>query len=100
MTTAGVLVLDIVVFSINHPLLQGYEALEMSVLKTQCQDEDDAYIATTSVSESTTEGDEALKLVGRERTARFSEEDNRRVLRKLVSVLIIGRTTRQLTVTM
>ncbi|KAH9853799.1 major facilitator superfamily domain-containing protein [Lenzites betulinus] len=55
----------------------------MSVLKTQCQDEDDAYIATTSVSESTTEGDEALKLVGRERTARFSEEDNRRVLRKL-----------------
>ena len=31
------------------------------------------------------EGDEALKLVGRERTAQFSEEYNRRLRRKLVS---------------
>ena len=31
------------------------------------------------------EGDEALKLVGRERTAQFSEEYNRKLRRKLVS---------------
>lgn len=36
------------------------------------------------------EGDEALKLVGRERTAEFSEEYNRRLRRKLVHRVILN----------
>ncbi len=45
-----------------------------------------ADVDMASVVEST-EGDEALKLVGRERTAQFSEEYDRRLRRKLVSVI-------------
>lgn len=48
------------------------------------------HVEIVSVMEST-EGDEALKLVGRERTAQFSEEYNRRLRRKLVSVIVLGR---------
>ena len=52
--------------------------------KTRSRDEEkDAYDVTVSVAEST-EGDEALKLVGKERTAQFSEEYNKKLRRKLV----------------
>lgn len=47
-------------------------------------------VEIVSVMEST-EGDEALKLVGRERTAQFSEEYNRGLRRKLVSAIVLGR---------
>ena len=51
-------------------------------------DEEKAFDATTTtiseVAESS-DGDEALRLVGRERTAQFSDEYNRKLRRKLVS---------------
>lgn len=37
----------------------------------------------------TSEGDEALELVGRERTAQFTEEYNKKLRRKLVSITIV-----------
>lgn len=43
-------------------------------------------VGTISVVEST-DGDEALHLVGKERTAQFSEECNKRLRRKLVRLV-------------
>ncbi|KAJ8501433.1 hypothetical protein ONZ51_g592 [Trametes cubensis] len=55
--------------------------------KTRSRDEEkDAYDVTVSVAEST-EGDEALKLVGKERTAQFSEEYNKKLRRKLDMII-------------
>ena len=50
-------------------------------------DEEKAFDATATVSEvvESSDGDEALRLVGRERTAQFSDEYNRKLRRKLVS---------------
>ena len=50
-------------------------------------DEEKTFDATTTVSEvaESSDGDEALRLVGRERTAQFSDEYNRKLRRKLVS---------------
>ncbi len=42
-------------------------------------------LETASVVDSIEGGDDALNLVGRERSAQFSEEYNRRLRRKLVS---------------
>ncbi len=53
--------------------------------KTRSQDEKDAYDAEVSVSVAdSANDDEALKLVGRERSAQFTEEYNRKLRRKLV----------------
>lgn len=56
--------------------------------KMQSRDEEkDAYDVAVSESEvpvEKAEGDEALKLVGRERTAQFTEEYNKKLRRKLV----------------
>lgn len=66
-------------------LPQDKKSLDM-VDEKRSQDEEKAgYDVTVSVADSV-EGDEALKLVGRERTAEFSEEYNRKLRRKLVRV--------------
>ena len=55
-------------------------------------DEKGGFDAVGTVSESvveSTDGDEALRLVGKERTAQFSEEYNKKLRRKLVRM--IGR---------
>lgn len=44
----------------------------------------DSEIASVSVDADSADGDEALQLVGRERTAQFSDEYNRKLRRKLV----------------
>ena len=52
---------------------------------TRSQDEKDAFDPEVSVSIADTgDEDEALKLVGRERAAQFTEEYNRKLRRKLV----------------
>ncbi len=67
-------------------LPQDKKSLDMVDEKTRSRDEEkDAYDVTVSVADSV-EGDEALKLVGRERTNQFSEEYNRKLRRKLVRV--------------
>ncbi|KAI9001174.1 MFS general substrate transporter [Trametes punicea] len=66
--------------------LRDKKSLEMvdDKVKTPSRDEEkDAYDVSVSVAESTADGDEALKLVGRERVAQFSEEYNRKLRRKL-----------------
>ncbi|KAI9063352.1 MFS general substrate transporter [Trametes sanguinea] len=63
--------------------LQHRKSLEITDEKTRSRDEEkDAYDVTVSEAE-TTEGDEALKLVGRERVAQFSDEYNKKLRRKL-----------------
>ena len=47
-------------------------------------------IGTVSIVEST-DGDEALRLVGKERTAQFSEEYNKKLRRKLVRLIGCGQ---------
>lgn len=47
-------------------------------------------IDSTTESELDTNADEALQLVGKERTAEFSEEFNRKLRRKLVGVMFVG----------
>jgi hypothetical protein len=46
--------------------------------------EDEKHVAISETDGSVDDGDEALHLVGRERTEQFSEEYNRRLRRKLV----------------
>ena len=46
--------------------------------------EKDGFDAAATVLTDSVDGDEALQLVGKERTAQFSEEYNRRLRRKLV----------------
>ena len=60
-------------------------------------DEEKAFDATTTVSEvaESSDGDEALRLVGRERTAQFSDEYNRKLRRKLVSRVVVSRRIRR-----
>ncbi|TFK83643.1 MFS general substrate transporter [Polyporus arcularius HHB13444] len=56
--------------------------------KTRSQDEKDAYDAEVSVSiADSANDDEALKLVGRERSAQFTEEYNRKLRRKLDCII-------------
>ncbi|OSC99140.1 MFS general substrate transporter [Trametes coccinea BRFM310] len=63
--------------------LQHRKPLEITDEKTQSRDEEkDVYDVAVSEAEST-EGDEALKLVGRERVAQFSDEYNKKLRRKL-----------------
>ncbi|KAI0366410.1 MFS general substrate transporter [Pilatotrama ljubarskyi] len=61
--------------------LQDRKSLEKRRSRDDEKDSE-AYDVTVSIAEST-EGDEALKLVGRERTAQFSEEYNKKLRRKL-----------------
>ncbi|EIW61735.1 MFS general substrate transporter [Trametes versicolor FP-101664 SS1] len=63
-------------------LPQDKKSLDMVDEKRSRDEEKDGYDVTVSVTDSV-EGDEALKLVGRERTAEFSEEYNRKLRRKL-----------------
>ena len=60
-------------------------------------DEEKAFDATATVSEvaESSDGDEALRLVGRERTAQFSDEYNRKLRRKLVSRVVVSRRIRR-----
>ncbi|CDO74070.1 hypothetical protein BN946_scf185043.g120 [Trametes cinnabarina] len=65
--------------------LQHRKSLERTDEKLQTRTEDEeknAYDVAVSEVEST-EGDEALKLVGRERVAQFSDEYNKKLRRKL-----------------
>ena len=48
-------------------------------------DEKRTFDAEVASADDTLDGDEALQLVGRERTEQFSDAYNRRLLRKLVS---------------
>ncbi|KAI0676836.1 MFS general substrate transporter [Trametes maxima] len=62
---------------------QDRKSLESANEKAQPRDEEKAgYDVTVSEADSA-EGDEALKLVGRERVAQFSEEYNKKLRRKL-----------------
>ncbi|KAI0637783.1 MFS general substrate transporter [Trametes polyzona] len=67
--------------------LQNRKSTEAVDEKTRSRDEEkDVYDVAVSVAE-TAEGDEALKLVGRERTAEFTEEYNKRLRRKLDCII-------------
>ncbi|TBU40457.1 MFS general substrate transporter [Dichomitus squalens] len=57
--------------------------------KARSADEEKAFDATATVSEvvESSDGDEALRLVGRERTVEFSEEYNRKLRRKLDMII-------------
>jgi MFS transporter, ACS family, allantoate permease len=46
--------------------------------------EDEKHVAVSETDDSVNDGDEALHLVGRERTEEFSEEYNKRLRKKLV----------------
>ncbi|KAI0352702.1 MFS general substrate transporter [Trametes cingulata] len=61
--------------------IQDRKSLEKKPSRDDEKDSE-AYDVTVSIAESV-EGDEALKLVGRERTAQFSEEYNKKLRRKL-----------------
>lgn len=63
--------------------LQQRKSIEKSRSR---DDEKEPYDVTATVSESVddADGDEALKLVGKERVAQFSEEYNKKLRRKLV----------------
>lgn len=56
----------------------------MSIKEDLHEDEKQVEGAEVASLDDSSEGDEALELVGRERTAQFSEEYNRKLLRKLV----------------
>lgn len=56
----------------------------MSTKEDMHEDEKQVESAEVASLVDASEGDEALELVGRERTAQFSEEYNRKLLRKLV----------------
>lgn len=70
-------------------LPQDKKSLDMVDEKRSRDEEKDGYDVTVSVADSV-EGDEALKLVGRERTTQFSEEYNRKLRRKLVRIFRRG----------
>lgn len=59
-------------------------AITMSTEKSSREDEKKADYAEVASLVDLSQGDEALELVGRERTAQFSEEYNRKLLHKLV----------------
>ena len=58
-------------------------AMDEKATSMMSGDEKDVYDTMTSVMDSS-DGDEALKLVGRERETQFSEEYNAKIRRKLV----------------
>lgn len=69
--------------SIERKSLEGSEKARASGEDEKRSHDDDVLSVVDSE-----EGDEALKLVGKERTAQFSEEYNRKLRRKLVGTLI------------
>ncbi|OBZ71805.1 Allantoate permease [Grifola frondosa] len=67
--------------------LQDRNSVDVSAEKTDlARDEKDVFDASVSIVDST-DGDEALKLVGKEREVQFSEEYNRKLRRKLDLVI-------------
>ena len=64
---------------------QRASSLEEKKSSSSVTDEKRAVDPEVVSVDDTLNGDEALELVGRERTAQFSEEYNRRLRRKLVS---------------
>jgi len=71
--------------SLQSPSLSEKEKSSESEFRNRYSNDDpDKLGVETTIS--SVDGDEALRLVGRERTAQFSEEYNKKLRRKLVSI--------------
>ena len=71
--------------------VQPRPSLESGEKRQSGDEEKDGFDATVTVSAAdSADEDEALKLVGRERTAQFSEEYNRKLRKKLVRRLALN----------
>lgn len=70
------------------------ESVESEKVSNSPIDEKHAVDSEVASVTNTLDGDEALELVGKERTQQFSEDYNKRLLRKLVGVCLLHRAPR------
>ena len=66
------------------------ESIESEKVSSSPIDEKHVVDSEVASVTDTLDGDEALELVGKERTQQFSEEYNKRLLRKLVSLRLLS----------